>query len=213
MACLGRSISPQLQFQGCRDKMVFSADISFSSDRLWRPATILSMSRWTSGGRSGYCLFRWWSTRWACGFHGAGRVPFRSPDGLSNIIQIASLHCCSCCHILPFPWLLWSFVTSHFCIKVALHYLLVKCVLALFFTVVQDWWCWCASPSFLSSSACCWSGSISGISPFLSSGWRRLPRILVVVSTTTEHAASPVLVLYLHDNVYLLSLIPRMCRL
>ena len=85
--------------------MVFSADISFSSDRLWRPATILSMSRWTSGGRSGYCLFRWWSTRWACGFHGAGRVPLRSPDGLSNIIQIASLHYCSCCHILPFPWL------------------------------------------------------------------------------------------------------------
>ena len=53
------------------------------------------------------------------------------------------------------------------------------------------WWCWCASPSFWSSSTCCWLASIpSGTSPFLSSGWCNSLVVLVIISTTVSNCLS-----------------------
>ena len=90
LVCLARSISPQLQFQGCSDKMVVTADIFFW---LSQHASILSMSLW-----------------W--------------PDHMPCRFQEVSLHCCFCCHILPFPWL-YRVLCCHFPVLtlVTHHYL------------------------------------------------------------------------------------------
>ena len=79
---------------------------------------IFSLSRWSSAGRSGSCLFHWGSTRWACGFRGVERLSLRWPNRKSCRIQVAFLYCCSCCDILPFLWLYRDFCChfpfSHF---------------------------------------------------------------------------------------------------
>ena len=150
-----------------------------------------------------------WSTRWGCGFHGVGKVSIQCLDRMSCRIQEASLHCCSCCHILPLPWL-YRDLCCHFPLLHSSRPLLSSshgvqpcslphCRWSLHTT--GWWWYWCASPWFWSLSARCWSTSVQlGTYLFLSSGWRRRPRGF---GRSPYHCITPSLLGWLHTCMIL----------
>ena len=133
-----------------------------------------------------------------------GKCP-SDDQSVSVRIEVASLHC-SCCHILPFPWL-YRDLCCHFALSHSGHSLLSSSygVISSLARLATGrtmhpcslphcrwslhrtgwWWCWCASPSFWSSPACCWSASIpSGLLHSFPQDHVYSLLVLVVVSTT-----------------------------
>ena len=180
--------APLLTLTSCNDLLLVPLIIRWS---IW----FLSLPLGGGGG-----------TRWAYGFHGEGRVSFQWRNRMFCRIQVASLHCCSCCHILPFP-LLYRDLCCHFPLshssrpslssshgvvfslaRLATGRRMHPCSLPHCRWSVHStewWWCWCASPSFWSSSACCWSASILlGTSPSFPQDYGDSLVVLVVVSPT-----------------------------
>ena len=79
----------------------FLQQLLFSLGRL---AVITSISRWWSGGQSGSCLFRWTSSRTACGRLSVERASLQWQNQRRSRCPVASLHCPSWCHMLLSPW-------------------------------------------------------------------------------------------------------------